>query len=87
MSRSVDLREILIYKLRPLPLSLAKPKVNENKTTKSKSMQELEVESSVNEIYGTGKESSCLIIDLLALVQIVGTQNSVTFGDLATFLA
>ena len=38
MSRTVDLRDILTYELRPVPLSLAKPNGNMNKTAKSKLM-------------------------------------------------
>ena len=87
MSCTVDLREILTYKLGPLPLSLTKPNGNMNKTAKSKLMQELEVDFSVNDISTTGKESSCFIIDLMALVQSAVTQNSILFGDLAVCLS
>ena len=58
-----------------------------NKTAKSKLMQELEFDSSVNDISTTGNESSCFIIDLMALVQSAVTQNSILFGDLAVFLS
>ena len=47
MSRTVDLRDILTYELGPVPLLLAKPNGNMNKTAKSKLMQELEVDSSM----------------------------------------
>ena len=73
MSRTVDLRDILTYELGPVPLSLAKPNVNMNKTAKSKLMQELEVDSLVNDISTTGNESSCFIIDLMTLEQSVVT--------------
>ena len=84
MSRTVDL---LTYELGPVPLSLAKPNGNMNKTAKRKLMQELEVDSSVNDISTKGNESSCFIIDLMALVQSVVTQNSILFGDLAVCLS
>ena len=53
MSRTVDLTDIITYELGPIPLSLAKPNGNMNKTAKSKLMQELEVDSSVNDISTT----------------------------------
>ena len=87
MSRTVDLRDILTYELGAVPLSLAKPNGNMNKTTKSKLMQELEVDSSVNDISTTGNDSSCFIIDLMGLVQSAVTQNSILFGDLAVCLS
>ena len=87
MSRTVDLRDILTYELGPVPLSLAKPNGNMNKTAKSKLMQELEVDSSVNDVSTKGNESSCFIIDLMALVQSAVTQNSILFGDLAVCLS
>ena len=76
MSRTVDLRDILTYELGPVPLSLAKPNGNMNKTAKIKLMQEFEVDSSVSDISTTGNESSCFITDLMALVQSAVTQNS-----------
>ena len=87
MSRTVDLSDILTYELGPVPLSLAKPNGNMNKTVKSKLMQELEVDSSVNDTSTTGNKSSCFIIDLMALVQNAVTQNSILFGDLAEGLS
>ena len=53
MSRTVDLTDIITYELGPVPLSLAKSNGNMNKTAKSKLMQELEVDSSVNDISTT----------------------------------
>ena len=50
-------------------------------------MQELEVDSSVNDISTTGNESSSFIIDLMALVQSTVTQNSILFGDLVVCLS
>ena len=87
MSRTVDLGDILTYELGPATLSLAKPNGNMNKTAKNKLMQELEVDSSVNDISTTGNESGCFIIDLMALVQSAVTQNSILFGDLAVYLS
>ena len=87
MSRTVDLRDILTYELGPVPLSLAKPNGNMNKTAKSKLMQEFEVDSSVNDISTTGNESSYFITDLMALVQIAVTQNSILFEDIAVCLS
>ena len=58
-----------------------------NKTAKSKLMQELEFDSSVNDVSTKGNESSCFIIDLMALVQSAVTQNSILFGDLAVCLS
>ena len=87
MSCTVDLRDILTYELGPVPLSLTKPNGNMNKTAKSELMQELEVDFSVNDISTTGKESSCFIIDLMALVQSAATQISILFGDLAVCLS
>ena len=58
-----------------------------NKTAKSELMQELEVDFSVNDISTTGKESSCFIIDLMALVQSAATQISILFGDLVVCLS
>ena len=45
MSHTVNLTDIITYELGPVPLSLAKPNGNMNKTAKSKLMQELEVDS------------------------------------------
>ena len=74
--------------MRPAPLSLAKPNGNTNKTTKSKLMQELQVDSIVVvDISTTGNESMCLINDLMVLVQSAVTQNSVLLGDLAVCLS
>ena len=87
MSRTVDFRDILTYELRPVTLSLAKPNGNMNKTVKTKLTQKLKVDSSVNDISTTGNESSCFIINLMALVQIAVTQNSIFFGDLAVCLS
>ena len=87
MSRTDDLRDILTYELGPVPFSLAKPNGNMNETAKSKLVQELEVDSSVNDISNTGNESSCFIIDLTAFVQSAVTQNSILFGDLAVCLS
>ena len=67
MSHTVDLKDILTYERGPVPLSLAKPNGNMNKTAKSKLMQELEVDSSVNDMSTTGNKSSYFIIDLIAL--------------------
>ena len=53
MSHTVDLTDIITYELGPVPLSLAKSNGNMNKTAKSKLMQELEVDSSVNDISTT----------------------------------
>ena len=50
-------------------------------------MQELEVDSSFNDISTTWNESSCFFFDLMAFVQSVVTQNSVLFGDLAVCLS
>ena len=83
MSRIVDLRGILTYELGPVPLSLPKPNGNMNKTVKNKLMQELEVDSSVNDTSTIGNKSSCFISDLMALVQSAVTQNSILFGHLA----
>ena len=58
-----------------------------NETAKSKLMQELEVDSSVNDVSTKGNESSSFIIDLMALVQSAVTQNSILFGDLAVCLS
>ena len=60
MSRTVDLGDILTYELGPATLSLAKPNGNMNKTAKNKLMQELEVDSSVNDISTTGKRVAAL---------------------------
>ena len=87
MSRTVDFRDILTYELGPVSLPLAKPNGNMNKTAKSKLIQGLEVDSSVNDISTTENESSCFIIDLMALVQSAVTQNSILFGDLAVCLS
>ena len=87
MSSTVDLRDILTYELGPVPLYLARPNGNMNKTAKCNLMQKLEVDSSVNDISTTGNESSCFIVDLMALVQSAVTQNSILFGDLAVCLS
>ena len=50
-------------------------------------MEKLEVDSSVDDISTTGTESSCFIIDLMALVQSAVTQNSIFSGDLAVCLS
>ena len=87
VSRTIDLRDILTYDLGPVPLSLAKTNSSMIKTAESKLMQELKVDSSVNDISTTENENSCFIIDLMALVQSVVTQNSYLFGDLAMCLS
>ena len=87
MSPTVDLRDILTYEVGPVPLLLAKPNGNMNKTAKSKLIQEFEVDSSFNDISTTRNESSCFILDLMALVQSAVTQNSILFGDLAVCLS
>ena len=87
MSHTVDLGDILTYERGPVPFSLAKPNGNMNKTSKCKLMQELEVDSSVNDISTKGNESSCFIIDVMAPVQSAVTQNSILFGDLTVCLS
>ena len=82
MSRSAVLRDILTYEQKPVTLSLEKPNGSMNKTAKSKLMQELEVDTSVNDISTARTESSCFVTDLMALVQSTVTQNSILFGNL-----
>ena len=57
-----------------------------NKTAKNKLMQELEVESSFNDISTTGNDSSCFMINLMALIQSAIT-HSILFGELAVCLS
>ena len=87
MSRTFDLRNIPTYEQGPVPLSLAKPNGNMNKTGKIKLMQELEVDSSVNDVSTTGNASISFIIDLMALVQSAVKQSSILFADLAMCLS
>ena len=87
MSRTVYFRDILTYELGPVPLSQAKPNGNMNKPAKNKLMQELEVDSSFNDISTTGNDSSCFMIDLMALVQSAITHYSILFGELAVCLS
>lgn len=49
--------------------------VSDNRTAKSKLMQELEVDFPFNKICITGKESSRFITDLMALAQNAVIQN------------
>ena len=77
-SRNLDLRMVLLFSLSPLPLSLASPQGNLNKTTKSSLL-------SLLESYGSpvGKIGrAALLVDAMATIQSL-TRHTGTFRDVA----
>ena len=82
-SRDIDLEHVLSYELSPVPLSITCMNGEMRKTTKSLLLKELAVD--VKEIYDLPIEhlyNSCVVIDLMGIVQSIKAGDSKTFGDL-----
>ena len=77
-SRNLDLRMVLSFSLSPLPLSLASPQGNLNKTTKSSLLPLLESYGSPVEKNGRAAP----LVDAMATIQSL-TRPTGTFRDLA----
>ncbi|KAK3746863.1 hypothetical protein QZH41_000037 [Actinostola sp. cb2023] len=84
-SRDINLREVLKYELTSVPCALAHADGSLRKTTKSVllSVLEEEVESFPRLPVDSGELSTAYLIDGMAVVQMMRSVNSATFGELA----
>ena len=85
-SRDINLREVLRYELSSVPCALAHTDGSLRKTTKSVLLSSLEEEVQVLprlRVDGVCELSTAYIIDGMAIVQMVRSAGSATFGELA----
>ena len=81
---------MLSYELCSIPLSICTLNGEMRKTTRSALLKELELEgTSVNFLPASSitTNTSCLIVDLMALVQTIKKGDLETFGDVAVNLS
>lgn len=70
-NREIDLREVLSYSLGSFPLSLATPTRGLVKTAKSKLLEIIESEAGNPELDIHGYQNNSLIVDAMAILQII----------------
>ncbi|KAK3740844.1 hypothetical protein QZH41_000596 [Actinostola sp. cb2023] len=81
--RDVDLKEVLSYELSTVPFSLAHADGSLRKTTKSILMTELERMSQAEGRLPVREVSTAFIFDGMAMIQMLKSGGSRTFGELA----
>ena len=82
-NRDINLKEVLSYELCSVPISLAHPDGSLRKTTKSALMHLLEKDVTCHSSLPTSNLPTAFLIDAMALIQMVKSSGSETFGELS----
>ena len=82
-NRDINLKEVLSYELCSVPISLAHPDGSLRKTTKSALMHLLEKDVTCRSSLPTSQPPTAFLIDAMALIQMVKSSGSATFGELS----
>jgi len=82
-NRDINLKEVLSYELCSVPISLAHPDGSLRKTTKSALMHLLEKDVTCRSSLPTSQLPTAFLIDAMALIQMVKSSGSATFGELS----
>jgi hypothetical protein len=82
-ARQINLKDVLCYELSPIPFSLAHPDGSLRKTTKSALLPLIEAKVQVSTRLADFQEDTIHLIDGMALVHVLKSAGSATFGELA----
>lgn len=82
-NRDINLKEVLSYELCSVPIALAHPDGSLRKTAKSTLMPLLEKDITCSSSLPTSQFPTACLIDAMALIQMVKSAGSATFGELS----